>query len=121
MPNPSKAAIIWLSNVRRGRKEGRVAMTISRSSVRELAIMAYEMGVGVLRGPLHRTEEGWAVGDARLEEWLEGYEGREVVLIAAPLGEAWGPATKTCGICGREYEGEECPHCREARMRLRGR
>ncbi len=96
-------------------------MTISRSSVRELAIMAYEMGVGVLRGPLHRTEEGWAVGDARLEEWLEGYEGREVVLIAAPLGEAWGPATKTCGICGREYEGDECPHCREARMRLRGR
>jgi len=97
-------------------------MSISRSSVRELAIMAYEMGVGVLRGPLHRIEGGgWAVGDARLEEWLEGYRDQEVVLIAAPLGEKQEATTKTCGVCGREYEGDECPYCREARMRLRGR
>jgi hypothetical protein len=28
---------------------------------------------------------------------------------------------RTCRTCGREYYGIECPHCRDARIRLRGR
>ena len=28
---------------------------------------------------------------------------------------------RVCRTCGREYYGLECPHCRDARMRLRGR
>jgi hypothetical protein len=27
---------------------------------------------------------------------------------------------RVCRTCGRKYIGVECPHCREARVRLRG-
>jgi hypothetical protein len=97
-------------------------MTVLKSGIRELAIKAHEMGAGVLRGPLQRLDEerGWAVGNVHLRDWLARYEGQDVVLIAAVIGKEQEPATKTCGICGREYSGSECPYCREARERLRG-
>lgn len=98
-------------------------MTIRKSSVQELAIRAHEMGAGVLRGPLQRLDEerGWAVGGIHLTDWLSRYEGRDLILITAVIGEGQEPATKTCGTCGREYSGSQCPYCREARERLRGR
>jgi hypothetical protein len=98
-------------------------MTVSKSSVQELAIRAHEMGAGVLRGPLQRLDEerGWAVGGVHLRDWLARYEDRDLILITAVIGEGQEPAKKTCGTCGREYTGSECPYCREARERLRGR
>jgi hypothetical protein len=98
-------------------------MTIPKSSVQELAIRAHEMGAGVLRGSLQRLDEerGWAVGGVHLRDWLARYEGRDLILITAVIGEGQEPAKKTCRTCGREYTGSECPYCREARERLRGR
>ncbi len=98
-------------------------MTIPKSSVQELTNRAHEMGADVLRGPLQRLDEegGWAIGNIHLMDWLARYEGRDLILIAAVIGEEQELLTKTCGTCGREYSGRECPYCREARERLRGR
>jgi hypothetical protein len=98
-------------------------MTIPKSGVQELAIRAHEMGASVLRGSLQRLDEerGWAVGKIHLRDWLARYEGQDLILIAAAIGEGPASPTKTCGTCGREYSGSECPYCREARARLRGR
>jgi len=98
-------------------------MTIPKPSVQELATRANELGAGVLRGPLQRLDEerGWAIGNIHLRDWLARYEGRDLILIAAVIGEGEEPAKKACRTCGREYSGSECPYCREARERLRGR
>lgn len=98
-------------------------MTIPKSGVQGLAIKAHEMGAGVLRGSLQRLDEerGWAVGNVHLRDWLARYEGRDLILIAAVIGEGQELPAKTCRTCGREYKGSECPHCREVRERLRGR
>ncbi|MBM4465705.1 MAG: hypothetical protein FJ014_09175 [Chloroflexi bacterium] len=98
-------------------------MTIPKPSVQELAIKAHEMGASVLRGPLQRLDEdrGWAVGNIHLRDWLARYDGRDLMLIVAVIGEEQEPTTRNCGTCGREYSGSECPYCREARERLRGR
>ena len=97
-------------------------MTIPKAGVQELAIRAHEMGASVLRGSLERLDEerGWAVGNIHLRDWLARYRDRDLILIAAVIGEEQEPATRTCGTCGREYSGSECPYCREARERLRG-
>lgn len=98
-------------------------MTIPKSDIQELAIRAHEMGASVLRGSLQRldAERGWAVGDIHLRDWLARYEGRDLILIAAVIGEKQELSDKTCRTCGREYSGSRCPYCREARERLRGR
>ena len=98
-------------------------MTIPKSGVQELAIRAHEMGASVLRGSLQRLDEGrgWAIGNVHLRDWLARHEGRDLILIAAVVGEGQYLTTKTCRTCGREYKGSECPHCREVRERLRGR
>jgi hypothetical protein len=98
-------------------------MTIPKSSVQELAIRAHEMGASVLRGSLQRLDEerGWAVGDVHLRDWLARHEGQDLILIAVVIGEKQGLPAKTCRTCGREYSGSECPYCREARERLRGK
>ncbi|MBL7183220.1 MAG: hypothetical protein ISS50_02090 [Anaerolineae bacterium] len=98
-------------------------MTIPKSDVQELAIRAHGMGAGVLRGSLQRldAERGWAVGDIHLRDWLARYAGRDLILIAFVIGEEKEPPARTCGTCGRDYSGSECPYCREARERLRGR
>ncbi|MFB0546634.1 MAG: hypothetical protein ACETWB_06970, partial [Anaerolineae bacterium] len=77
---------------------------IPKASARRLATLALEMGAEVLRGPLERRDEGWAVGDTDLGEWLEKYSDCELILIAASIREET-YQLKTCGICGREYEG----------------
>ena len=98
-------------------------MTIPKSDAQELAIRAHEMGASVLRGSLQRLDEqrGWAVGNIHLRDWLARYVGRDLILIALAIGEERDSPTSTCGTCGREYSGSHCPHCREARERLRGR
>lgn len=98
-------------------------MTIPKSGVQELASKAHEMGASVLRGSLQRLdgERGWAMGNVHLRDWLARHEGRDLILIAAVIGERQELPAKTCRTCGREYSGSECPHCREVRERLRGR
>jgi hypothetical protein len=98
-------------------------MTIPKSDVQQLAIRAYEMGATVLRGSLQRLDEerGWAIGNVHLRDWLARYAGRDLILIAAVIGEEQEAPAQTCRTCGREYSGSECPYCREARQRLRGR
>ncbi len=98
-------------------------MTVSKSDIQELATRAHEMGANVLRGPLQRSDENreWVIGDAHLHEWLARYEGQNLLLIVAVIREEQESLAKTCKTCGREYHGSECPYCREARERLRGR
>jgi len=94
-----------------------------KASIRELAAAAYELDVGVIQGHLHRSAEGgrWMVGTRVLDEWLAEYDGQDVVMIAASLDDERPVRSKVCRTCGTEYVGMECPRCREARIRLRGR
>jgi len=94
------------------------------SGARDLATRAYEMGASVLRGELaHDDQDGWAVNGQPVAEWLAEYEGQQVYLIAIATAAkaAEVDARRTCRTCGRDYEGSECPYCRETRLRLRGR
>jgi hypothetical protein len=82
--------------------------------------LGYELGATVLTGTLQRRDDGsWWIGDRALEEVLVGWEEREVTLVAGALGQAAG-VTRTCRVCGTEYQGHACPRCREIRKRLRG-
>jgi hypothetical protein len=93
------------------------------SDARNLATRAHELGATTLRGQLERLQSGgWAVDGRSVEEVLAELEGRQVYLIVvAPDTPGAFAARRTCRTCGRDYEGSECPHCREARLRLRGR
>jgi hypothetical protein len=94
-----------------------------KASIRELASAAYELDSGVVEGRLRRraSDGRWMVGDADLNEWLDTYDGQEIVLIVASLDDERPLASKVCRTCGTDYVGIECPRCREARIRLRGR
>jgi rubrerythrin len=96
-------------------------MPISKREARELISRAYEMGAKVLNGIVRRREDGtWVVDDEPLASWLEDQQGSEVVLVAAQVAEGQG-TRRVCRTCGTEFEGHECPHCREVHRRLRGR
>jgi rubrerythrin len=96
-------------------------MPISKLEARELMSRGYEMGAAVLSGVVRRLEDGsWMVDDRPLELWLEEQQGSEVVLVAAGVQEGRG-TRQVCRTCGTEFEGYECPRCREVHRRLRGR
>ncbi|MFQ6100072.1 MAG: hypothetical protein ACE5OS_02400 [Anaerolineae bacterium] len=93
-----------------------------RASIRELASAAYELDAGVVEGRLGRGEDDrWTISDRKLSDWLAQYDGQEIVLIVASLEDDRPLPPKVCRTCGTEYVGIECPRCREARIRLRGR
>ena len=98
-------------------------MPMRTSDARSLATRAHELGAISLRGQLERLESGdWAVDGRPVEEVLSELEGQQIYLIVlAPETGAGLAIRRTCRTCGRDYEGSECPHCREARLRLRGR
>ena len=99
-------------------------MLTRTSNSRDLATRAYEMGASILRGELARHDSGdWAVDGRPVAEWLAEHKGRQVYLIAIATDAESEPTVvkRTCHTCGRDYEGSECPYCREARLRLRGR
>lgn len=88
----------------------------------KLAAAAYEMDLDVLRGVLHRDEEGqWHIGEHPLTSWLATHDGEELVLVLGSLEDEREIEVRTCRTCGRDYTDLECPHCRERRIRLRGR
>ncbi len=96
-------------------------MAISKSDARRLAMNSIEMGAHVLRGVLTIGPDGVKVDDTDIAEWLTEYADSELILIAAPVGPIVSESqVKSCYTCGRDYKGTTCPHCAEARARLRG-
>ena len=96
-------------------------MALSKTSALRLAGNAMDMGAVALRGPLSVGEDGeFIIGDRNLSEWLRRYVGQEVVVVLAPVDTHLYDQVRQCGVCGRDYKGDECPHCTEVRARLRG-
>lgn len=91
---------------------------VSKAEAQILASEASQVGGRTLRGPVKKESGDLFVGKVSLSSWLSEHEGREVILIVLPLEEP-GNTKQVCRTCGREYTGLECPHCREARRRLR--
>lgn len=94
-----------------------------KASIRDLASGAYELGSRVVEGRLRRHPGSgeWMIGERTLDAWLAEYDGQEVLLIATSLEDDRPMPKKVCRTCGMEFRGIECPRCREARIRLRGR
>jgi hypothetical protein len=96
-------------------------VSVSKSDARRLAKDGAELGAFVLRGKLTFGPDGAKVGDRNILDWLAQHADAELILIAAPVGLVpLEKELKTCLTCGRDYEGEVCPYCTEARARLRG-
>ncbi len=95
-------------------------MSLRKASVLELATAAYELDAAVKRGTLHRVDGRWTIMGDDLDSVLQRFDGQEIVLIAASLSDDRPIDPRVCRTCGREYFGLECPHCRDARIRLRG-
>jgi hypothetical protein len=96
-------------------------MSLRKASVLELATAAYELDAAVKRGTLHRDNERLMIMGEDVLDVLKRFEGQEIVLIAASLNDDRPIEPRLCRTCGRDYFGLECPHCRDARIRLRGR
>jgi hypothetical protein len=96
-------------------------MSLRKASVLEMATAAYELDAAVKRGILQRVDGRLTIMGEDLDSVLQRFEGQEIVLIAASLSDERPIDPRTCRTCGREYFGLECPHCRDARIRLRGR
>jgi hypothetical protein len=96
-------------------------MPISKLEARELMNRGYEMGATIVNGLVQQRADGvWTVADQPVEAWLKELAGRTVVVVASEVIEGRG-TVRTCRTCGTEYEGYECPRCREVHRRLRGR
>jgi hypothetical protein len=96
-------------------------MAVSKTNALRLASSAMDMGAVALRGPLSQEEDGkFTVGDRDLSEWLSRYAGQEMIVILVPVDTSDRGQIRQCGVCGRDYQGAECPYCAEVRARLRG-
>jgi hypothetical protein len=83
------------------------------TNTEELATIAQEPGVEVLRGALRYPSEsgGWQLGELDLSEYLDKYHDQEFMVIIGSLGKAETERVK-CGICGFALnEVGECPLC----------
>jgi len=97
-------------------------MALSKASALRLASNAMDAGAVALRGLLAPDKNGqFTIGDRNLSEWLNRFSGQELIIILAPVDTDLKPEQRQCTVCGRDYQGSECPHCAEARARLRGR
>lgn len=96
-------------------------MAISKSDARRLAMNATEIGAYILRGVLTIESDGIKVNGTNVSEWLAQHANSELMLIATPVGKGVIESdVKSCHTCGRDYKGDSCPYCAEARARLRG-
>ncbi len=97
-------------------------MTLSKANALRLTKRAMEDGALVWRGSLAQDEDGqFIVGGHNLSEWLSRSVGQEVVVVLGRIDIGEQTQVRQCSRCGRDYEGIECPHCSQARARLRGR
>jgi hypothetical protein len=111
----------WLKGIEDLQNEERSnTVTVSKSEARRLAKDGLEMGAHVLRGVLKVGPDGVTVNETNIAEWLSRHAGSELILIAVPVDRVTEGEIKSCRRCGRDYEGEACLHCAEARARLRG-
>ena len=86
-----------------------------------MAKQGMEIGAQVLRGVVTVGPNGARINDKDIAELLAQYDGAELILVAAPIEQGRAEAElKTCYTCGRDYTGDKCPYCAEARARLRG-
>ena len=92
-----------------------------KASLRELASAAYELDASVTQGVLRREGDRWMIGDTPLDEFLAAFDDEEIYAIVASVEGDRPIREKLCRTCGTEYQGIECPRCRSARIRLRGR
>ena len=92
-----------------------------KASLRDLASSAYELDARVSQGMLRREGGRWTVGGTPLDDVLESFDDQEVYVIVASLEDGRPLRDRICRTCGTEYQGIECPRCRSARIRLRGR
>lgn len=95
-------------------------MSLRKAAVLDLASAAYEVDAEVKRGILKKVDGHWTVSDQAMTDWLNRFEGHEVVLIVASLSDDRPIEMRVCRTCGYEFVGVECPRCRAARIRLRG-
>lgn len=96
-------------------------MSLRKAAVLDLASAAYEVDAEVKRGILKKVDGQWAVAEQGMSDWLDRFEGHEVVVIVASMSDDKPVEPRICRTCGRDFVGVECPHCRQARIRLRGR
>ena len=97
-------------------------MALSKASALRLAHNAMDAGAVTMRGSLGKGEdEQFTIGDRNLSEWLSQHTGQELIVILALVDTDTQAQRRQCSACGRDYEGTECPHCAQARARLRGR
>lgn len=96
-------------------------MSLRKAAVLDLASAAYEVDAEVKRGILKKVDGQWAVAEHGMSDWLDRFEGHEVVVIVASMSDDKPVEPRICRTCGRDFVGVECPHCRQARIRLRGR
>jgi len=94
-----------------------------KASIRELAQAASRLDGRFVQGQLRRDPVSgvWKVGQTPLEEWVARNEDEEVTMILLSMDKGRPLEKRTCQTCGRDYIGFECSHCRETRLRLRGR
>jgi len=95
-------------------------MSLRKAAVLDLASAAYEVDAEVRRGVLKRIDGRWTVADHEVSDWLNRFDGQEVVVIVASLSDDRPIEPRICRTCGSEFVGVECPNCRAARIRLRG-
>jgi hypothetical protein len=95
-------------------------MSLRKAAVLDLATAAYEVDAEVKRGVLKKVDGHWTVADHAMNDWLNRFEGHEVVVIVASMSDDKPVEPRVCTRCGHEYVGVECPRCRAARIRLRG-
>ena len=96
--------------------------TERRAIILRLAREAFELDLDVVSGTVTQNESGqWVIGHHTLDEWLTSHRDDEVVLILGSLEDDRPVEMRTCNTCGRDYTDLACPHCRAARIRLRGR
>jgi hypothetical protein len=92
-----------------------------KAAVRDMASVAHGLQSRVLEGVLGQATDGeWLVGETPISDLLRQLEGQEIVLIAASLNDERPLPIQICRTCGAEFQGAECPRCRDARTRLRG-
>ncbi len=97
-------------------------MTLSKANALRLANRAMEDGALVWRGSVAQDEDGqFMIGGRSLSEWLTRSVGQEAIVILGRIDSGGQSQLHQCSRCGRDYEGTECPHCSQARARLRGR
>jgi len=95
-------------------------MSLRKAAVLDLASAAYEVDANVRRGALQKIDGRWVVDGHDLDEVLDRFSNQEVVMIVASLSDDRPIEPRICTRCGRDFVGVECPHCRAARIRLRG-